>query len=181
METFESISYETNQTNKVRKYVSLRLKAFMQFAIFAIFIVMIVLLTIYPQAKRVLNKRLEQTGADEFKSIEELTQLYFATAKDTFSTLISLDQIVSVDNSITSYKDKKTPTGVSEMKVAPGSYEESVNNLFMQFEKANDNVQALFFAIEEHGGFLRYPPVNRKDGYDSRTRSWYKAAKDLSV
>ena len=179
METFESISYETNQTNKVRKYVSLRLKAFMQFVIFAIFIVMIVLLTIYPQAKRVLNKRLEQTGADEFKSIEELTQLYFATAKDTFSTLISLDQIVSVDNSITSYKDKKTPTGVSEMKVAPGSYEESVNNLFMQFEKANDNVQALFFAIEEHGGFLRYPPVNRKDGYDSRTRSWYKAAKDL--
>ena len=93
--------------------------------------------------------------------------------------MLLLDQIVSVDNSITSYKYKKTPTGVSEMKPAPGSYEESVNNLFMQFEKTNSNIQALFFAIEEHGGFLRYPPVNRKDGYDARTRSWYKAAKEL--
>ena len=180
MNTSKSISYATHQTGTYRKRISLRVKAFMQFATFAIFIVLIVLLTIYPQAKRVLNKRLEQTGSDEFKSIEELSQLYFVAAKDTFSTLLSLDQIVSVDNSITSYKDKKTPTGISEMKPIPGSYEDSVNKLFMQFEKANDNIQALFFAIEEHGGFLRYPPVNRKDGYDSRTRSWYKVAKDLN-
>jgi hypothetical protein len=179
MKTSQPISYATHRTDTNRKHISLRIKAFVQFAIFAIFIVLIVLLTIYPQAKRVLNKRLEQTGFDEFKSIEELSQLYFLAAKDIFSTLLSLDQIVSVDNSITSYKDKKTPTGVSEMKPIPGSYEESVNNLFMQFEKTNANIQALFFAIEEHGGFLRYPPVNRKDGYDSRTRSWYKSAKEL--
>ena len=174
MKTSKSISYAKHQ-----KYVSLRVKASIQFAIFAIFVVLIVLLTIYPQAKRVLNKRLQQTGLDEFKSIEELSRLYFSAAKDTFSTLISLDQIVSIDNSITSYKDRKTPNGVSEMKPIPGSYEESVNNLFMQFEKSNDSIQALFFAIEEHGGFLRYPPVNRKDGYDSRTRNWYKIAKEL--
>ena len=179
MKTSESISYAIPQTGIHRKYSSLRVKTFVQFAVFALFIVLIVLLTIYPQAKRVLTKRLQQTGADEFEYIEKLSQLYFATAKDTFSTLLSLDQIVSVDNSITSYKYKKTPTGVSEMKPAPGSYEESVNNLFIQFEKANANIQALFFAIEEHGGFLRYPPVNRKDGYDSRTRSWYKIAKEL--
>ena len=179
MKTSESISSVTPQIDSHRRYISLRIKTFVQFAVFAIFIVLIVLLTIYPQAKRVLTKRLQQTGSDEFKYIEKLSQLYFAAAKDTFSTLLSLDQIISVDNSITSYKDKKTPTGVSEMKPAPGSYEESVNNLFMQFEKTNGNIQALFFAIEEHGGFLRYPPVNRKDGYDARTRSWYKAAKEL--
>ena len=179
MNTSESISSVTPQTDSHRKYISLRVKTFVQFVIFALFIVLIVLLTIYPQAKRVIAKRLQQTGIDEFNYVEKLSQLYFATAKDTFSTLLSLDQIVSVDNSITSYKDKKTPTGVSEMKPAPGSYEESVNNLFMQFEKANDTIQALFFAIEEHGGFLRYPPVNRKDGYDSRTRSWYKISKEM--
>ena len=179
MKTSKSISYETHQTGKRRKYVSLRVKTFAQFAIFAIFIVLIVFFTIYPQAKRVLNKRLQQTGLDDFKHIEKLSKLYFETAKDTFYTLLSLDEIVSVDNSITSYKDKKTPTGVSEMKPEPGSYEESVNNLFIKFEKANSNIQALFFAIEEHGGFLRYPPVNRKDGYDSRTRSWYQTTKEL--
>ncbi len=179
MKTSESVSYVTSQTGTQRKYISLRVKTFAQFAVFAILVVLIVLLTIYPQAKRILAKRLQQTGIDEFKSIEKLSQLYFAAAKDTFSTLLLLDQIVSVDNSITSYKYKKTPTGVSEMKPAPGSYEESVNNLFMQFEKANGNIHALFFAIEEHGGFLRYPPVNRKDGYDSRVRSWYKITKEL--
>ena len=179
MKSSESISSVTPQTDSPQKYISLRIKTFVQFAVFALFIVLIVLLTIYPQAKRVITKRLQQTGIDEFNYVEKLSQLYFAAAKDTFSTLLSLDQIVSVDNSITSYKDKKTPTGVSEMKPVPGSYEESVNNLFMQFEKANNSIQALFFAIEEHGGFLRYPPVNRKDGYDSRTRSWYKIAKEM--
>ncbi|MGP1529065.1 MAG: methyl-accepting chemotaxis protein [Treponema sp.] len=176
MKTYESISHAMPQTGTHRKHTSLRVKTFAQFALF---VVLIVLLTIYPQAKRIITKRLQQTGIDEFKYIEKLSQLYFATAKDTFSTLLSLDQIVSVDNSITSYKDKKTPTGVSEMKPVPGSYEESVNDLFIRFEKANANVQAFFFAIEEHGGFLRYPPVNRKDGYDSRTRSWYKIAKEM--
>jgi len=179
MKISESISSIIPQTDSSQKYISLRIKTFVQFAVFALFIVLIVLLTMYPQAKRVITKRLQQTGIDEFNYVEKLSQLYFAAAKDTFSTLLSLDQIVSVDNSITSYKDKKTPTGVSEMKPVPGSYEESVNNLFMQFEKANNSIQALFFAIEEHGGFLRYPPVNRKDGYDSRTRSWYKIAKEM--
>lgn len=112
MKTSESISSVTPQIDSHRRYISLRIKTFVQFAVFAIFIVLIVLLTIYPQAKRVLTKRLQQTGSDEFKYIEKLSQLYFAAAKDTFSTLLSLDQIISVDNSITSYKDKKTPTGV---------------------------------------------------------------------
>ena len=180
MKASTSISHAIPQTDTNRKHISLRVKIFVQFAVFAVFVVLIVLLTMYPKAKRVLTKRLQQTGSDEFKYIEKLSNLYFTTAKDTFSTLLSLDQIVSVDNSITSYKNKKTPNGVSEMKPIPGSYEESVNNLFIRFEKSNDNIQALFFSIEEHGGFLRYPPVNRKDGYDPRTRSWYKAAKELN-
>ena len=162
-----------------QKYIGLRVKIFVQFAVFAVFVVFVVLLTIYPQAKRLLTKRLQQTGLDEFIHIETVSQLYFSTAKDTFSTLLSLDPIVSTDNSITSYKYKKSPNGVSEMKPIPGSYEDSVNNLFIQFEKANKNIQALFFSIEEHGGFLRYPPVGRKDGYDPRVRSWYKATKAM--
>ena len=180
MKTSVAVPNEASQTGMQQKHTSLRVKIFAQFAIFALFVVLIVLLTLYPQARLLLTKRLQQTAQDKFNHIEKLSQLYFAAAKDTFSTLLSLDQIVSVDNSITSYKNKKTPNGVSEMKPIPGSYEDSVNNLFMTFTKANDNIQALFFAIEEHGGFLRYPPVGRKDGYDPRVRSWYKATKALN-
>ena len=162
-----------------KKYISLRVKVFIRFAVFAASVVLIVLLTLYPQAKRLLTEHLQQTGQEEFKHIEKLSQLYFADAKNTFSTLLSLDPIVSVDDSITSYKNKKTPGGVSKMIPVAGSYEDTVNTLFLKFEKANENIHALFFAIESHGGFLRCPPVDRKDGYDPRTRSWYQQAKAL--
>ena len=128
MKTSESISPKATQTAMYRKHVSLRVKTLAQFAIFAIVVVVIVLLTTYPRAQSVLTKRLQQTGMDEFKYIEKLSQLYFTTAKNTFSTLLTANEIVSVDNSITSYLNKKTPNGVSEMKPEPGSYEESVNN-----------------------------------------------------
>ena len=162
-----------------QKYIGLRVKVFIRFVLFAASIVLIVLLTLYPQAKRLLIERLQQTGQEEFTHIEKLSQLYFADAKNTFSTLLSLDPIVSVDDSLTSYKDKKTPGGVSKMIPVSGSYEDTVNTLFLQFEKAKENIHALFFAIESHGGFLRCPPVDRKDGYDPRTRSWYQQGKEL--
>ncbi len=161
-----------------KKQISLRIKIFIQFVLFALLVACILVLTLYPQASRLLNERLKQTAQEEFMHIEKMAKLYFSSAKDIFSTILTDDIITSPDNSITSYKDKKTPGGLSPMNPEPGSYEDSVDRFFMQFEKENRSIQALFFALEEHGGFLRYPHVDRKDGYDPRTRDWYQQTKN---
>lgn len=160
-----------------QKQVSLRVKIFIQFVLFALLVACALVLTLYPQANRLLNERLKQTAQDELMHIEKMAELYFAGAKDIFTTILTHDLITSPDSSITSYKDKKTPTGSSPMNPEAGSYEDAVDKIFMQCQKENRDVQALFFALEENGGFLRYPHVDRKDGYDPRTRDWYQQAK----
>ena len=157
------------------KQVSLRVKIFIRFVLFALLVACTLVLTLYPQANKRLTEQLKQTAEGEFMHIEKLAQLYFADAKDVFMTVLTHDIITSPDNSITSYINKKTPAGSSPMNPEPGSYEDSVDKLFMQFEKENRSVKAFFIAIEENGGFLRYPHRDRKDGYDPRTRSWYQA------
>ncbi len=52
-----------------------------------------------------------------------------------FQTLRTSDSITSTEYSITSYKDKKTPAGVSKIEPGSGSYEEKVFNLFTQYQK----------------------------------------------
>ena len=91
MKPSAAISHAAEQHMPHQKQTSLKVKIFAQFAVLAVFVVLIVLLTLYPQAKRLLTKRLHQTAQDEFNYIEKLSQLYFTTAKDTFSTLLSLD------------------------------------------------------------------------------------------
>ncbi|MGP1459110.1 MAG: methyl-accepting chemotaxis protein, partial [Treponema sp.] len=157
------------------RQVSLRVKIFIRFVLFAFLVACTLVLTLYPQARRLLNEQLKQTAEGEFTHVEKMAQLYFAGAKDVFSTVLTHDIIVSPDTGITSYIDKKTPNGSSPMNPEPGSYEDSVDKFFMQFEKENRSVKALFIALEENGGFLRYPHRDRKDGYDPRTRSWYQA------
>ena len=63
------------------------------------------------------------------------------------------------------------------MIVEKGSYEESVMNLCSQFQKENPVFIGIAFATEWNGGYVHYPPIDRKDGYDARSRQWFKLGK----
>ena len=45
-----------------------------------------------------------------------------------------------------------------------------------KFSESHPEIQSISLGVEENGGYLRYPVSARKNGYDARTRDWYKMA-----
>lgn len=137
----------------------------------------LILGVIYARDAARFDRQFRQSAADELRNAEEVLSLYFGDIKNTIKTFSDQYLIRSPENSITSYKDRKTAGGVSKMQPAPGSYEEQVFLSLGNFTKNATVYTGIAFATEHNGGYIHYPAIDRKDGYDSRTRSWYKLGK----
>lgn len=160
-----------------KKYLSLGTRIFIIFSLFSIFLLTLILGVIYARDAARFDRQFRQSAADELRNAEEVLSLYFGDIKNTIKTFSDQYLIRSPENSITSYKDKKTAGGVSKMQPAPGSYEEQVFLSLGNFTKNATVYTGIAFATEHNGGYIHYPAIDRKDGYDSRTRSWYKLGK----
>ncbi|WP_027624863.1 methyl-accepting chemotaxis protein [Clostridium lundense] len=85
----------------------------------------------------------------------------------------------NLNSQITSYINKNSLT--EEIQMTPlknGQYEASLYKIFENFSKTHLGVEAVLIATEENGGYLQYPAIARKKGYDPRKREWYTAAKN---
>ncbi|MGP1603486.1 MAG: methyl-accepting chemotaxis protein [Treponema sp.] len=160
-----------------KKYLSLGTRIFIIFSLFSIFLLTLILGVIYARDAARFDRQFRQSAADELRNAEEVLSLYFGDIKNTIKTFSDQYLIRSPENSITSYKDRKTAGGVSKMQTAPGSYEEQVFLSLGNFTKNATVYTGIAFATEHNGGYIHYPAIDRKDGYDSRTRSWYKLGK----
>ncbi|MGP1369362.1 MAG: methyl-accepting chemotaxis protein [Treponema sp.] len=160
-----------------KKYLSLGTRIFIIFSLFSIFLLTLILGVIYARDAARFDRQFRQSAADELRNAEEVLSLYFGDIKNTIKTFSDQYLIRSPENSITSYKDRKTAGGVSKMQPAPGSYEEQVFLSLGNFTKNTTVYTGIAFATEHNGGYIHYPAIDRKDGYDSRTRSWYKLGK----
>lgn len=160
-----------------KKYLSLGTRIFIIFSLFSIFLLTLILGVIYARDAARFDRQFRQSAADELRNAEEVLSLYFGDIKNTIKTFSDQYLIRSPENSITSYKDRKTAGGVSKMQPAPGSYEEQVFLSLGNFTKNATVYTGIAFATEHNGGYIHYPAIDRKDGYDSRTRSWYKLGK----
>lgn len=160
-----------------KKYLSLGTRIFIIFSLFSIFLLTLILGVIYARDAARFDRQFRQSAADELRNAEEVLSLYFGDIKNTVKTFSDQYLIRSPENSITSYKDRKTTGGVSKMQPAPGSYEEQVFLSLGNFTKNATVYTGIAFATEHNGGYIHYPAIDRKDGYDSRTRSWYKLGK----
>ena len=160
-----------------KKYLSLGTRIFIIFSLFSIFLLTLILGVIYARDAARFDRQFRQSAADELRNAEEVLSLYFGDIKNTIKTFSDQYLIRSQENSITSYKDRKTSGGVSKMQPVPGSYEEQVFLSLGNFTKNATVYTGIAFATEHNGGYIHYPAIDRKDGYDSRTRSWYKLGK----
>ncbi len=160
-----------------KKYLSLGTRIFIIFSLFSIFLFTLILGVIYARDAARFDRQFRQSAADELRNAEEVLSLYFGDIKNTIKTFSDQYLIRSQENSITSYKDRKTSGGVSKMQPVPGSYEEQVFLSLGNFTKNATVYTGIAFATEHNGGYIHYPAIDRKDGYDSRTRSWYKLGK----
>ncbi|EET88757.1 putative methyl-accepting chemotaxis sensory transducer [Clostridium carboxidivorans P7] len=116
-----------------------------------------------------VNKQLTEvnTGVDNYISlIQEDTRM-----------LAKSELLKQADSRITSYVDKKDPSGSVQMTpLTNNPYEAEVYNTFKNFKDAHPEIQSVSLGVETNGGYVQYPASARKNGYDARTRDWYKLA-----
>lgn len=124
------------------------------------------------------NSEISRSSSLGLSSSENVLRIYFSNISNLIRTFTSSSLMKSENNEITSYKDKKTLQGFSQMIPEKGSYEEEVMNLCGQFQTENPIFIGIAFATEHNGGYVHYPAIDRKDGYDARDRAWYKLGKE---
>ena len=170
------IQNDSARTERGRRTLSLKVKFFIVFLFFPLCLTGFMIAS-YMRDKAFFTQQLEQSVHIEFENTERLLSMYFANTVNIIRTFAASELITAEEADITSYKDKHTASGVSQMICTPGSYEARVMQLCMQFQRENPVFVGIAFATEHNGGYVHYPPVDRKDGYDARTREWYKLGK----
>lgn len=133
---------------------------------------------IYLKMERIDKEAFESSFMNIISEVDVAIENYFESF-DTFSNAFAkIELIQKPDNSITSYVNKSDPSG--KIPVDPekfGSYERSVYELAKSFTEEKPEITGISVSLESNGAYVRYPVEPRPNGYDARTRSWYKNAK----
>ncbi len=110
---------------------------------------------------------------------EEEINTYISSIEENINMLSKMPVIISkdFDNSLPTYFDSKED---SKNAVKNKNYENEVFNYLENFTKSHSSTQSIFIGVESNGGYVQYPRVNIKKGYDPRTREWYKTGKSNS-
>ena len=90
------------------------------------------------------------------------------------------DPILRAGGEITRYTDEAViATAASDGNIAmdpqaKGGFELAAYQVFQRFGEANKTSVSVISYGTTDGGYLQYPAVKRKKGYDSRSRDWFK-------
>lgn len=93
------------------------------------------------------------------------------------------DPVMRQGGDITKYMDGNADSSgnIAMDPMAKGGYEAAAYDTFRRYVEANKGVVSVVSYGTTDGGYLQYPAVKRKKGYDSRSRSWYKdSMKDVN-
>ena len=134
---------------------------------------------VYSKMKQIDKEAFERSYMNIVSEVDVAIQNYFESF-DTFSNAFAKIEVIrEPDDGITSYVNKSDPSG--KIPVDPekfGSYERSVYELEKTFTEEKPEITGISISLESNGGYVRYPVEPRPNGYDARTRSWYKNAKN---
>lgn len=134
---------------------------------------------IYAKMKTIDKDAFEHSFKNIISEVDVAIENYFESF-DTFSNAFSkIELIKRADDSITSYVNLSDPSG--KIPVNPenfGAYERAVYELEKTFTEEKPEITGISVSLESTGGYVRYPVEPRPNGYDARTRSWYKNAKN---
>jgi methyl-accepting chemotaxis protein len=113
----------------------------------------------------------------EVTQVDNGIQLFLAGIKENVRMLATSPLARQQAGNVTTYMNKNSgPDGMVPMTpLENGGYEGELYKQFEQFAKTHPAVSTISFGAAD-GGYLQWPAVSRKTGYDSRTRDWYKNA-----
>lgn len=128
-----------------------------------------------------------QTNASFYANVDAQTAAldasinrYLSTYEHILDTLAQTPEAVQALHSIKSYSNE---TGTAEIPMTPEQNSPEEKNLYYRFAqdvKGFSLIKDIFIGTEENGGYMQYPAIPRKPGYDPRKRSWYKLAKETN-
>ena len=138
-------------------------------AIFSVY----VSVELYNKSKR----DYEDSVKREIRLVDQRVYDYIENVKSVTEMLASFSIVREADSRITSYVDLKSKNGMIPMRPEKGSdYEQRIFDVLKSIQESNNKIKNVSIGVEENGGFVKYPPTDRFDGYDARERDWYKMA-----
>jgi len=125
----------------------------------------------------------KHTNASFYANVDSQTtaldasiERYLSTYEELLDTISKTPETVNAVDSIKSYVNE---SGTAEIPMTPeqnSPAERELHERFAQYEKGFPFLKDIFIAAEENGGYMQYPAIPRKPGYDPRKRDWYKIA-----
>ncbi len=115
---------------------------------------------------------------DQTLSLMDVTMRnHFRSISTSVDLFADIELLRKDDDNIKSYVDLSDPSGKIPMTPLENSeYEAEVYKLAKAFVDDKSELLGMSFALKSNGAFTRYPAVARSNGYDSRSRSWFKNA-----
>ncbi|WP_061996672.1 methyl-accepting chemotaxis protein [Clostridium sp. ATCC 25772] len=118
-----------------------------------------------------------KSTTDHLDLVDTYLNEYIDEVKNNVKMLSNSELVSNIDSRVTSYIDKKGTNGLVEMTpLKNNSYEATLYKEFENITKTHEGFENVNIGVAENGGYLQYPASSRKEGYDPRTRDWYKAA-----
>jgi methyl-accepting chemotaxis protein len=142
-------------------------------------VISLLLMGIIIYGKVVVQTKDDYTNSvyKELVHVNDGIENYMELIKENSSMLSSNSLLQESDSRITSYIDKQDASGQVEMKpLANDPFEAAVYNTFKNFKDSHPEILSVSLGVESNGGYVQYPASARKNGYDARTRDWYKLA-----
>ncbi len=113
------------------------------------------------------------SSRSELRQIDNGMTIMFEDLMNNIEMMASDPLIKRADETITTYKTNTTVTPMTPIQ--NGGIEAELYRYFERAVKSHPNYSVLGVGTR-YGGYVQYPPKDRKPGYDPVARSWYKAA-----
>lgn len=145
-----------------------------------IFVVaMLVLAVVLNQiVARTETEAFSESASREAEQVDATVDTFLSGLKGGLVNLAS-DPLLRQGGELTRYMDASAGTPGSDGMIAmdpaaKGGFEAAAYQLFERFGQANKEAVSVISYGTTDGGYLQYPAVKRKQGYDSRKRDWFK-------
>ena len=160
----------------MKKSINFKLRSII---LFSVTILMVLMLSIsgfisYQEEKKLLEKAYMEAEVQELRYLEALFVTHFENIENLFSTASKESRFLHNTAFIPSYLTSAEPERTEKAQIQ----EDKILSRLQFIVESNPILLDISIGAEVNGGYIQYPPVSRKAGYDSRTRGWYKTAKE---
>ena len=160
----------------MKKSINFKLRSII---LFSVTILMVLMLSIsgfisYQEEKKLLEKAYMEAELQELRYLEALFVTHFENIENLFSTASKESRFLHNTAFIPSYLTSAEPERTEKAQIQ----EDKILSRLQFIVESNPILLDISIGAEVNGGYIQYPPVSRKAGYDSRTRGWYKTAKE---